>query len=190
MKFNNPIVIGGLGGSGTRVVAELLKKQSIYIGGILNKANDNLLFSRLFKRPLWLAASQAKDIHLHLSTFEKYMEGKRWTVQDCLRYFNSSPKYIPGQKFRMRLGYQFMLHQFFKFNQSRPNKWGWKEPNSHIFLPYLIDYFKDLKYIYVVRHGLDMAFSKNQQQLVNWGPLFGIEPPHSPLAQFNYWLAA
>ena len=72
------------------------------------------------------------------------------------------------------------------------DRWGWKEPNSHIYLEFLDSYFRNIKYIHTIRHGLDMAFSENQQQLYNWGPLLGIELPESkedePAASLKYWI--
>jgi len=39
-----------------------------------------------------------------------------------------------------------------------------------------------------------MAFSRNQNQLFNWGPLFGVEAPRSqseiPSASLKYWIKA
>ncbi len=72
--------------------------------------------------------------------------------------------------------------------------WGWKEPNTHIYLQELMVVFPNMKYINVVRHGLDMALSKNQQQLVNWGFLFGLEKPRTeeeiPRLSLKYWVLA
>jgi len=71
--------------------------------------------------------------------------------------------------------------------------WGWKEPNTHIFIKYLATYFKHIKYIHVIRHGLDMAYSSNQAQLFNWGRLFGVvSDPSIPLpkALLQYWIRA
>jgi Sulfotransferase family len=72
--------------------------------------------------------------------------------------------------------------------------WGWKEPNSHIYLPHLSHQFASLKYIHVIRHGLDLAFSINQVQLYNWSFLFGLEPPRSksqvPATSLKYWVRA
>ena len=74
-------------------------------------------------------------------------------------------------------------------NQSR---WGWKEPNTHIYLEHLADYFGNFKYLHTIRHGLDMAFSENQQQLYNWGPFFGLKLPASrsdvPALSLKYWI--
>ena len=39
-----PVAIGGVGGSGTRVIAEILIQLGFYIGSDLNSANDNLWF--------------------------------------------------------------------------------------------------------------------------------------------------
>jgi hypothetical protein len=50
-----------------------------------------------------------------------------------------------------------------------------------------------MKYILVVRHGLDMAFSRNQIQAGNWSWLYGLpEPsyPISPAASLAYWVRA
>ena len=72
--------------------------------------------------------------------------------------------------------------------------WGWKEPNSHIYIEHMAEFFTDFKYIHTIRHGLDMAFSKNQQQLFNWGPLFGVQLPRNrsdlPKASLKYWILA
>ena len=45
-----PVAIGGVGGSGTRLIAEIVNRLGYYIGGDLNSAADNLWFTLLFKR--------------------------------------------------------------------------------------------------------------------------------------------
>ena len=44
-----PVAIGGVGGSGTRLIANCLEELNYYIGSDLNKAKDNLWFTLLFK---------------------------------------------------------------------------------------------------------------------------------------------
>ena len=51
--LDGPVAIGGVGGSGTRVVAEVLKCLGFYLGSLLNSSLDNLWFTLLFKRPDW-----------------------------------------------------------------------------------------------------------------------------------------
>lgn len=81
-----------------------------------------------------------------------------------------------------------------KFNPDKHAGWGWKEPNTHIYLPFLIRAFKDVKYIHVIRNGLDMAFSRNQAQLFNWGPIYGVstDTKQFPLQKLSlqYWIKA
>ncbi|MEW4154140.1 hypothetical protein Q0N88_30770 [Bacillus thuringiensis] len=49
--FNGPVVIGGIGGSGTRVVAKLLKTMGYYFGDSDECTNDNIDFFHLFGDP-------------------------------------------------------------------------------------------------------------------------------------------
>ena len=46
---------------------------------------------------------------------------------------------------------------------------GWKEPNTHIILEKLLIRYPMMKYIHVIRNGLDMAFSTNHNQVLLWG---------------------
>ena len=50
MNQNTPIVIGGVGGSGTRLIAQILKELGYHLGNYLNLSEDNLWFTLLFKR--------------------------------------------------------------------------------------------------------------------------------------------
>jgi hypothetical protein len=72
--------------------------------------------------------------------------------------------------------------------------WGWKEPNSHLFLPHLQRHFGGrLRYVHVIRHGIYMAYSRNQAQAVRWGPQFGLAdcaPSPTPAAVLDYWIAS
>ena len=73
-------------------------------------------------------------------------------------------------------------------------RWGWKEPNTQLFLDPLIDAIDGLRYVHVTRHGLDMAFSSNVNQLRNFGARFGLtlpaDPDEVPVVQLDYWIAS
>jgi hypothetical protein len=43
--------------------------------------------------------------------------------------------------------------------------WGWKNPRSIYLLPLLDELIPGLRFVHVIRHGLDMAMSGNQNQL-------------------------
>ena len=50
---NDIIAIGGLGDSGTRIVAEVFIHAGLFLGNERNISYDNLVFTRLFKNPAW-----------------------------------------------------------------------------------------------------------------------------------------
>ena len=188
-RINSPIVIGGIGGSGTRIIAKILIESGVYLGNDLNKANDNLVFTRLFKDPIWFRTTNQERVYGRLKLFEKYMTGQALSLIDFQTAFTS---FRENHTYKTQKLYylKFLLKHFLDKKSSRI--WGWKEPNTHIYIKYIAQYFNNLKYIHVVRNGLDMAFSKNQQQLRNWGFLFDIDLLDSPQPlhynQLSYWI--
>jgi len=74
---------------------------------------------------------------------------------------------------------------------SSPQLTGWKEPNTHIVLPYLLQALPNLHYVHVIRHGLDMAFSSNVAQVRLWGELLSGHSldAEKPADRFAYWYA-
>jgi hypothetical protein len=193
-----PVVIGGVGGSGTRVVARIVNELGFFIGTDLNPQEDNLWFTLLFRRPKWFASQLGSDgaqIARTLRYFEQAMAGTlqvdaelRDTVADAsveLEAQGRPPAWIAAR-----------TESLFASRWLRPRErwWGWKEPNSHFYLDHLDRYFGDrLRVVHVVRHGLDMAWSSNQHQVQRWGPLYGIEVGSGevdPSASLDFWLAA
>ncbi len=72
-----------------------------------------------------------------------------------------------------------------------PQLTGWKEPNTHVTLPYLLAALPNLHYVHVIRHGLDMAFSSNVAQVRLWGALLSGNTldADKPADRFTYWCA-
>lgn len=205
---NSPIAIGGLGGSGTRVIAEILKEVGFFLGSDLNLALDNLTFSLLFKRPKWFLKStngDGSDLAKGLAVFEKIMTGsKNLNFEDQRFIFRAAMDWsIFGNHFggignsgRGIWPFKRVLRILSSNNPgfSQFPDWGWKEPNTHIYIEFLEHYFENFKYIHVMRHGLDMAFSRNQVQLYNWGDVLGIAGTSSsvllPQKALKFWIAA
>ncbi len=163
--YKNEVVgIGALGGSGTRVIAQILRVLEFNLGKPLNESYDNLIFTALLKQPNWKHQATADEIGKRLHLFERYMLGKslglggKWLL-------SSLAKHHPDVSAHSFNGNYWPQRQP-KLDEN--TKWAFKEPNSHFYLPELSQYFNKLKYIYVERHGLDMAFSENKQQLANW----------------------
>lgn len=208
-QFNphQPVIIGGLGGSGTRVVAEILIKLEFYFGSDLNSASDNLWFAFLFKRPKWFFnnyKSNQSEIKSTIALFEKVMlRNKSFNASDWNKMIMAALQWSLFGNHYWGIGGSgkgiWPFHRMINILRSdRGNQqytgWGWKEPNSHVYLEFLADHFKEMKYIHLVRHGLDMAFSKNQSQLYSWGKVHNINSQlrdqPSPDIALEYWIKA
>jgi hypothetical protein len=192
-----PLVIGALGGSGTRVPAQALIASGAFLGSELNRARDNLVFTAMFRRPRWAARVDDARIRRQLDTFARYMRGGRYGPADYARLAAAVADHDPER------GLRESARPLWAAVRRRPGPrkaqapvWGWKEPNSHVFLPQLIDRFPGLRYVYMVRHGLDMAHSRNRRQLRVWGDRFGVavpaagDPAAEARAQLDFWIAA
>ena len=70
--------------------------------------------------------------------------------------------------------------------------WGTKVLGSFYYLRYLNEIFRNVRYIHVMRHGLDMAFSNNHNQLLNWGKYLDVVPEGDPTPRYllKYWARA
>ena len=200
--LQGPIVIGGIGGSGTRAVAAILRNFEIYIGDDLNSSLDNISYTFLFKRPKWFYKNRSNKriINTGLHIFEKSLKSNKHyspgeltflinATISMARYGHNAQKHGSGL-----WAFRRLFHILYKRQNNilSYNGYGWKEPNSHLIIENMNEHFTQLKYIHVVRNGLDMAYSTNQQQLYNWGPMFGVPLPETkeeiPLASFRYWV--
>jgi hypothetical protein len=192
-----PLAIGGVGGSGTRLIAEIASKVGYYIGGDLNVQGDNLWFTLLLRRPQWYAEEVAKGgdgIGRVLEIFESAMTG-RLELDDELRVLVAAAgsellaQRMPPRWIERRTKSLFLSRKLVP----KASRWGWKEPNTHVYLNHLDRTFGPrLRYVHVIRHGLDMAWSRNQRQARRWGPpLFGIVPSagtEQASTSLDYWI--
>jgi hypothetical protein len=184
-----PVVIGGVGGSGTRLIAQILHELGYYIGSDLNESYGNLWFTLLFKRIEIISASD-KEITELVEIFIKGMTGVDTFTSEQVNIVNQL-----SLKDREQHSADWLMqraHSILSNSSKLPpsSRWGWKEPNTHIILDRIIPYFPNMKYIFVVRNGLDMAFSRNQNQLLLWGRFFvGDKCVASPYFSLKYWCA-
>lgn len=182
-----PIAIGGVGGSGTRLIAEMVRTLGVHLGNDLNRASDTLWFTLLFKRYEILDCGDrefnrlvrilvcglrggppldpsAEALIRELSRSDRPQHRSNWLQERCESLLASTRQPRPGQR------------------------WGWKEPNTHVVIERLWQCIPELRYIHVVRNGLDMAFSSNQNQLRLWGcRMLGEDGPASPQRALAYW---
>jgi hypothetical protein len=186
-----PVAIGGVGGSGTRLVAKIAASLGIDIGHDLNPAHDNLWYTLLFKHPevpsLAPPAFAARATILTVA-----MTGERplddWE-RALVRALAAQPRPQHTREWLQERA-ESLLHATYA-PRTPPRRWAWKEPNTHIALPQWRALRPDLRYVHVVRNGLDMAFSRNQNQRDLWGEaLLGRVPEKTPRDSLAYWCAA
>jgi hypothetical protein len=201
-----PIVVGGVGGSGTRVVAQIMRRLGVYTGSSLNKAGDNKWFTLLCKLPRFDLEAGSPDATLvarSLSLLERAMtgqispQGDRRAIADVVERCRREAEARPLPDDRPPEWLREIAVTLRRSRQSTPEgapSWGWKEPNSHLLLPHLQRQFSDrLRYVHVIRNGVYMAHSHNQAQVSRWGQLFGLHvrgPVPTPQDSLDYWIAA
>lgn len=184
-----PFAIGGLGGSGTRATAMLVRNCGCWLGGDLNYALDNLWFTLLFKRASVLTDNEARLKALF------GMFSARMTGADPYDIAGARDLTDLARRDRFTHTAEWLQARLDSFaspenRKSAGQRWGWKEPNTHVVIERLFRLCDDLKYVHVVRDPYYMAFSKNQNQAKIWGSVF-LDRPLSANANdaLAYWVA-
>ena len=159
LAARGPNVIGATGGSGTRVVAHIVRAGGMFIGSRLNRSEDALDFGDYSDR--WINRYLAGRRGAPHATLEEEMAGElRSIVADhCAD--------LPADAIR----------------------WGWKEPRSIYLVPFLRAQMPTLRFLHFVRDGRDMAFSDNQFQLKKHGSavLDGFVSWRRPVRSIALW---
>jgi len=134
-----PLVIGGVGGSGTRIPAEFAQEAGVQLGET-NYALDARAF--VWHDETWMHLWLAGPLP---AAGEEAMTNS-WQI--CLK------KHIEG------------------LDLSRP--WGWKSPRSVLNLRFLHKQLPDMRFVHIVRNGLDMACSPNENQPSRYADLVSL----------------
>ena len=142
--MKSPLVIGGTGGSGTRVVAQIVRDTGFFMGTNLNDSYDAMDFVIFYN--CW--------INQLLCYKQELKPGK-----DSVHILLMKEKFLE------------CIHSHTKPIRGKEVDWGWKSPRSIYLLQFLHSIFLKMKYIHVIRDGRDMAFSKNQNQLLKYGDI-------------------
>lgn len=188
-----PVAVGGIGGSGTRVIAAILRRFGYYLGSDLNEALDNLWFTLLFKRQsLWPIHSHRAEIGRLMQLFVCTMTRRQQQPEEgdlrLLAVCRAEATEELPLEWRERR-YRSLLDAMRDQPDQSVTRWGWKEPNTHVVFPELKRSVPDLRYIHVIRHGVDMALSSNQNQLRHWGRCILGRPvnPNEPADSLAFW---
>ena len=136
---SGPVVIGGTGGSGTRVVARLARHAGYDLGRNLNEAEDALEFYSFHEK--WI---------------NRFVSAER------------SGQAFPDTEL-MKKEFEAALERHCPARLRSERWWGWKAPRSIYLLPFLHDQLPAFKFIHLLRDGRDMVLSPNQNQLRKHG---------------------
>lgn len=198
MNKKSPIVVGGHGGSGTRVIAQILMESGVYMGQDLNRELDSLVFTYFFKHPELYKKPKSnlndlyeKLIPLHEKIHLGHIPNNK---QEWSSYFKEGYRHFRGP-YRHKYDNKWLLSRFYHLISTKKieevNLWGWKEPHTVFHLDKIKEYYQNAKYILVIRNGIDMAFTKTLQQLKYWGEFFDCESKdssHRNILEFWYRL--
>lgn len=185
----SPVGIGGIGGSGTRVVAEFIRLIGYYIGDKLNDSLDNLWFTLLFKRRC------ALDEHLNfLSELFEIFRTRMLGVSNFSTDQRDIIRRLAGDE-RSQHSVELLIEWAASLSEeTKPvgggQPWGWKEPNTHVLIDRFLEIVPQLRYFHVIRDPFYLAHSQNQNQLGMWGALYlGREVCIGPRDAVSYWCA-
>ena len=179
-----------MGGSGTRLLAELFQAACVNMGKHLNISLDNLVFTVLFKNPMWREEASFKKIENRFKILVKTLEGSSLSVLEFFELYrrvqlHPFPQYIT-------LNLKQSIYYYLRNHPGSNSYLGWKEPNTYFYLEELFSLFKEVTYYHVVRNGIDMAFSRNTNQLRNWGSYIGISSTNRDETlenkQLRFWI--
>ena len=206
LRERTPIVVGCTGGSGSRVVAQVLQRNGCCIGRNLNFACDNMDFAFcLGGRLTWLqrhfpfAQDRAPALHA-LDLFEKLYFSQPLGPADRLHFARIAAAYLhprnlrllgtrsPLQRLRSAAGLLLKSHPEPTAATSQPDiAWGFKLPGSILLLHPLIDAYPELRFVHLVRNGKDMALSSNQKLLLHYASLFDLPQKPDTRNSFELW---
>jgi len=184
-----PVAVGGVGGSGTRVIAEALFGLGFYLGRDLNDESDNLWFTLLFKRVDVLDLTDAEFEELAGLFLNAMRPVRQLSADEQKLLWNLAREdrlQHPASWLQQRA--QSLISEV-EVRQETSTRWGWKEPNTHFVIERWLRFNSDLRYVHVVRNGLDMAYSSNQNQPSFWGAriLGSISEPPTPRDSLSFW---
>ena len=188
----NPIAVGGVGGSGTRVVASFFEMLGFNMGSDVNESLDNLTFTLLFKRPALLPIERNQsEIRACIGYFIQAMTCDNGWDDDQKIHLNNIAAESRGLQNDEKLALR-LLNILTPSPKHAELAWGWKEPNTHLFLSTLLEEIPSLRYVHVLRNGLDMAYNANLAQLRLWGKwlLNDGSNQETPERAFKFWCEA
>ena len=149
-----PIIITGMHGSGTTMVARIVEEAGVFLGARKEQNNESIFFLKINDWLLSLAGG-AWD---HPTPFRLLLQRETILEQiiSRLRFLLNTPQLIQFLGFINYLRYRSLDRLDFA--------WAWKDPRNTFTLPLWLHFFPDAKIIFLYRHGVDVAASLRHRE--------------------------
>ena len=189
-----PCIVAAIGGSGTRLVANILLEHNFYLGGCFNRALDNLWFNYLMTGVAPFSGSLEASRRLSLFIKRMYAPAA-WSAKD-IQEVNSVRNALIEEGIDVdgmnnyKLPYITLTRIPNEPELRRPGRIGWKLPWSYLFADEIFKLLPEAKMLFVMRNPLDLVYSRNQNQLMRFGKYFGFDSNQvSPGSRLSFYLA-
>jgi hypothetical protein len=147
--MSEPIVVIGMGRSGTKLLTDALERLGVFMGVSQDMNDEALLF-------------------LHANIDLMRSAGARWDAPDAMGPALEDPQTrtrlaamveprLQGFRALSYLGWPRLA--CFRSVPNQSGLWGWKDPRSTWTLPVWREIFPDLRAVHLLRHGVDVAAS-------------------------------
>jgi len=207
LKTKGPIVVTGTGGSGTRVMAEVLVKLGGFMGHNHNgKPLDNMDSG-------FFLTGNTSDMRAHfrfnrreeytkrkIKLFEKAFFFEPYLLRDWLLIFRILFSFLRPSDFwavwkrphRTGESRTATLSKILRIKTNTPvpsdaKFWGFKDPDAVYILKALLEYYPNMKLIHMVRDGRDMALSDQKKPYMFYSSIFDTDKEYSIKNVFKYW---
>lgn len=134
-----PVVIGGHGGSGTRVLPRALRLAGVWMGAWVNPRTEDAMATRYF--------------------LQRYFE----------RAVLYRPQQHREQQSELERAFADAVRAHRQGMPDPRGQWGWKNPRSMWMIPFLARCYPQMRFIHLVRDGRDVALSRNTNLLSKHG---------------------
>lgn len=199
-----PLVVGCTGGSGSRLVAEVLQRCGCYMGRNLNFARDNMDFAfclggRVSFLNRYFPFENCPPARRAVGLFESIYFGERLNMSQRLLLLRIGISYLLPEN-RSLLATRPLSHRLksvgglfarrdTKVTGESPqqSRWAIKLPGSMLFLHPLLDVYPAMKFVHLVRDGRDMALSSNQKLLYHYAGPLGLTREYSFENSYELW---
>ncbi|WP_174803443.1 sulfotransferase [Martelella limonii] len=145
-----PVVIFGMHRSGTTIVGDILQAHGVFSGAQQDVNGEAVLFQAL---NAWMFTTSGASWDNPAAMINLLRD------TDCLELTDAYLRRILSGPLRGRyLGWSALMGQRSGLRKAY-RTWGWKDPRNTFTLPIWENIYPNARYIYVERHGVDVAHS-------------------------------